>query len=224
MHSSPFTRLSFLPLVEINSVLGTFCIMLMTHLKPWEAKNPKSKAFAGIGAFNLVRRDAYEEIGTHERIKLRPDDDLQLGMVIKSSGLRQDVLAGNKYVCLEWYKNLHQFGNGLLKNSFAVADYNLIKAIGNVLSMLLMVALPLPLLLVFGDSTIRLMECAAFASQMIYMILVPPNKWWYALMVPFAGFFIAYHTMKAAILTLRQGGIYWRDSFYSLAMLKKDNT
>ena len=135
--------------VLLNSVLGTFSIMLMAHLKPWEARNPKSKASAGIGAFNLVRRDAYEKIGTHENIRLRPDDDLQLGMAIKSAGLRQDVIAGNGYVCLEWYKNLRQFGNGLLKNSFAIAEYQMVKAIGNVLSMLLMVALPLPLLLIF---------------------------------------------------------------------------
>jgi len=207
--------------VVLNSVLATFCIMLMTHMKPWDARNPKSKAFAAIGAFNLVRRDAYEKMGTHARIKLRPDDDLQLGMLIKATGLRQDVLAGNKYICLEWYKNLQQFGNGLLKNSFAVADYQLIKALGNVLSMLLMVALPLPLLLIFGTPAIRLMECAAFFSQVIYMSVVLPNKWWYAFMIPFAGFFIAYHTLRSAVLTLRQGGIYWRDSFYPLALLKK---
>ena len=81
----------------LNSVLATFSIMLMIHLKPWDAKKPKSKAFAGIGAFNLVRRDAYEKMGTHALIKIRPDDDLQLGQQMKFAGLRQDVLAGMVY-------------------------------------------------------------------------------------------------------------------------------
>jgi hypothetical protein len=52
------------------------------------------------------------------------------------------------------------------------------------------------------------------------MIIIPTSKWWYALMIPFSGFFMVYTVLRAAIVTLKQGGIYWRDSFYSLEMLK----
>jgi len=204
----------------LNSVLATFSIMLMIHLKPWDAKKPKSKAFAGIGAFNLVRRSAYEKMGTHDRIKLRPDDDLQLGLQMKSAGLCQDVLAAKGYICLEWYKSLNEFGNGLLKNSFAMADYQLSKAMGDVIGILVSIALPMPVMLIFGTTAIRLMACVMLLFHVIYMVIVPPNKWWYALMIPFAGFFVAYIFLRAAIGTTRQGGIYWRDSFYSLKMLR----
>src|SRR5471030_1390142 len=104
----------------LNSVLATFTIMLMLHLRPWDAKKPKSRGYIGVGAFNMVRRSAYEKTGTHTRIKLRPDDDLQLGFNIKKAGLRQGVLIGGDYIRLEWYKNLRQFTDGLLKNSFSV--------------------------------------------------------------------------------------------------------
>jgi glycosyltransferase involved in cell wall biosynthesis len=208
------------PSAILNSVLATFSIMLMMHMRPWDAKNHKSNAFASIGAFNLLRRRAYEKVGTHARIKLRPDDDLQLGHIIKSAGLNQDVLAGNNYICLEWYKNLRQFGHGILKNSFAIAEYKLGRALVNALSMLLSFTLPLPILFIFGSTEIRLMACVIFLSLVIYMTVVLPNKWWYAFMVPFAGVYIAYFTIKSALITLKQGGIYWRESFYSLAMLK----
>jgi hypothetical protein len=204
----------------LNSVLSTFTIMLVLHLKPWDAKKPKSKAYVGIGAFNLVRRDAYEKIGTHASIKLRPDDDLQLGFRIKSAGLRQDVLTGLGCIRLEWYKNLGQFGNGLLKNSFSTADYNIGKTVANVISILISIALPMPLMFIFGSAAIRLMAGAVLLFHIIYMIMVPPNKWWYALMIPFGGFFMAYTFLRAAIITLKQGGIYWRDSFYPLEMLR----
>jgi cellulose synthase/poly-beta-1,6-N-acetylglucosamine synthase-like glycosyltransferase len=218
-------HLSILPEVVsrspvLNSVLATFAIMLLIHLKPWDAKKPESKAFVGIGAFNLVRRDAYEKIGTHACIKLRPDDDLQLGLRVKSAGLRQDVLTGIDYIRLEWYKNLRQFANGLLKNSFSTADYQLSKVIGDVTGILISVALPMPVMFIFGSTAIRLMAGVVLLFHIIYMIAVPPNKWWYALMIPFAGFFMAYTFLRAAIITLKQGGIYWRDSFYSLEMLK----
>ncbi|WP_426585723.1 glycosyltransferase [Mucilaginibacter sp. R-33] len=204
----------------LNSVFATLSIMLMIAMKPWEAKNPKSKASSGIGAFNLVRRTAYEKIGTHVRIKLRPDDDLQLGQLIKKEGLRQDVLAGKGYVCLEWYRNLGELGRGVQKNSFAMAKYSITQAIVNVLNMLLTVALPMPLMFIFGTPVIRTMASVMLIVHIIYMELVPPNKWWYAFMIPFSGFFLAWYFLKASIITVVQGGIYWRDSFYSLDMLK----
>jgi len=204
----------------LNSVFATLSIMLMIAMKPWEAKNPKSKASSGIGAFNLVRRTAYEKIGTHVRIKLRPDDDLQLGQLIKKEGLRQDVLAGKGYVCLEWYRNLGELGRGVQKNSFAMAKYSITQAIVNVLNMLLTVALPMPLMFIFGTPVIRTMASVMLIVHIIYMKLVPPNKWWYAFMIPFSGFFLAWYFLKASIITVVQGGIYWRDSFYSLDMLK----
>jgi glycosyltransferase involved in cell wall biosynthesis len=206
--------------VILNSVLGTFGIILMMHMKPWGAKDPKSKGFAGIGAFNLVRRDAYEKIGTHARIKLRPDDDMQLGQTIKSAGLKQDVLGGQQYICLEWYKNLKEFCNGLMKNSFSVVEYKLGHAIINALMVLVCFALPIPAMLIFGSTEIRLMAAVVFLFQIFYMVAVRPNKWWYALMIPFTSFLIVYTTLKSALITIRQGGIFWRDSFYSLDMLK----
>lgn len=204
----------------LNSVMATFSIMLMVHLKPWDARKPKSKAYAGIGAFNLVRRNAYEKSGTHERIKLRSDDDLRLGLQIKQSGFRQDVLTGMGYVQLEWYKSLRQFSNGLLKNALAPSDYNIAKTIGGILSMLISVALPMPVMFIFGSTAIRLMAGLMLLFHIIYMTLVPPNKWWYALVIPFAGFFIAFSFLRALVKTVLQGGIYWRDSFYSLEMLR----
>jgi len=221
-------NLCVLPEVEsrsnlFNSVLATFTIMLMIHLKPWDARNPKSKAYIGIGAFNMVRRDAYEKSGTHERIKLRSDDDLRLGQQIKQAGFRQDVLTGVGYVQLEWYKNLRQFSNGLLKNALAPSDYNIAKVIGGIVFMLMSVALPMPVMFIFGSTAIRIMAGVMLLFHIIYMTAVPPNKWWYALMIPFAGFFIAFSFLRALIKTVKQGGIYWRDSFYSLEMLRGQN-
>jgi len=205
----------------LNSILGTFTMLFMLQFRPWAAINPKSKESIGIGAFNLVRRTAYEKAGTHNLIKLRPDDDLKLGHMIKAAGLRQEVLAGKGYVGLEWYRNVHQFINGLMKNSFAVADYNVGKTIGGIIGILVLITLPVPLMLIFGDTTERLMVLAILIFQAAFMASpVLPNKWWHAVMIPFAGFLMAYISAKSAFITLKQGGIYWRDSFYSLDMLK----
>jgi glycosyltransferase involved in cell wall biosynthesis len=204
----------------LNSVLATFSVMLMAYLRPWDAIKPNSGAHIGVGAFCLVKRTAYEKAGTHVRVKLRPDDDVKLGYNIKKAGLRQDVLSGIGTLSLEWYKNLGQFVNGLMKNSFATANYNFFLALGYLLACLICLALPIPLMLIFGDTTIRLMAIGVLLMQILYMIVVVPNKWWYALMIPFSGFLMAYIFARSTFITLKQGGIYWRDSFYSLAMLR----
>lgn len=204
----------------LNSVLATFGAMLMIYLRPWNSIKPNSWSHIGVGAFCLVTRTAYEKAGTHERVKLRPDDDVKLGYHIKRAGLRQDVLSGVGALSLEWYKNLGQFVDGLMKNSFATANYNVFLAFGYMLSCLLCQALPMPIMFIFGDTTIRLMALGILLAQIVYMIVVVPNKWWYALMIPFAGFLMAYIFVRSTFITLKQGGIYWRDSFYSLAMLK----
>lgn len=220
-------HLSILPDVRsrsilLNSVLATFGLMLMTVMRPWEARNPKRSGFVGVGAFNLVKRTAYEKVGTHVKIKLNPVDDAKLGQNIKRAGLRQDVLSGEGLICLEWYKNVKQFRDGLMKNSFAMSRYSVFKTLFDILGALLLVALPLPVMLIFGDTDIRLMACVLTAMQLLYMTVVPPNKWWYTLMIPYAGFLMAYIVARSAYITLKQGGIYWRESFYPLALLKSE--
>lgn len=204
----------------LNSVLATFYMMLMVYLRPWDSVKPKREAHIGIGAFCLVKRAAYEKAGTHEGVKLRPDDDVKLGYNIKKAGLRQDVLSGMGSLSLEWYKNLGQFVDGLMKNTFATANYNIFLVVFYIFACITCLTLPIPVMLFWGDNTIRMLALAMLLSQMIYMVCASSGKWWYALVVPFAGTLMAYIFARSTYITLKQGGIYWRDSFYSLEMLK----
>ena len=205
-----------------KSVMNTFALMLDVKLRPWDISNPSSKASMGVGAFNLVNRNAYEKSGTHTVISLRPDDDLKLGERIKQSGFRQDLVYGEKEITLEWYTSLWQFVNGLMKNTFSVSNYQLATAIGMALSTFLILVLPVPLLLLSGYP-FWLMAAIILLSQILVMTLKKGMnaKWWDALLIPFSGMVMVYIILKSAFLTIKQGGIYWRDSFYPLSELKK---
>jgi len=207
-----------------NSIMDTFKIMLTVKLKPWAARNPHSKAYFGVGAFNLVRRSAYEKAGTHKRIALRPDDDLKLGECIKTAGLKQDVAFGNDLLSLEWYTSVKEFINGLMKNTFSTVNYNFPKVVGLCLATLFIFVLPLPLLLIAGGPVEQLLAGVMLVAQIVLFVFTRGMRgvWWYALMMPVAGSIMVYIMWVSAIRTLRQGGIYWRDSFYSLAELKKN--
>ncbi|MFA1771664.1 glycosyltransferase family 2 protein [Rufibacter glacialis] len=205
-----------------RSVMSTFALMLELRQRPWDIRKPTSKASIGIGAFNLVRRSAYEKMGTHAAFSLRPDDDLKLGERIKAAGFRQDVAYGTDEVSLEWYTSLREFVQGLMKNTFSISNYHLPTALGMALATFLVFVLPLPLLLLSGSHGLA-MAGVLVTSQLLLMVFKKgiQGKWWHAFMIPVAGAIIMYILLKSAFLTIQQGGIYWRDSFYSLKDLKK---
>ena len=208
----------------LNSVIMTFVIMLTAVQRPWAAKIKKSKASMGVGAFNLVRRQAYLRAGTHKAIAMRPDDDLRLAALLKSAGGKADVLYGKGKIKVEWYSNVKEFINGLMKNIFSGFKYNVFLAAGGVMGTLLFFVLPLPVILILGNNTERILViCMLFFQLILYGNMQGSNgKWWYGLFGIYGGLIIAYVIVKATITNLRSGGIYWRDTFYSLAELKRN--
>ncbi|MEO6582760.1 MAG: glycosyltransferase family 2 protein [Ferruginibacter sp.] len=209
--------------IPLKSVLATFIMMLTTLQRPWAAKIKSSKASIGVGAFNLVKRAAYLRAGTHSAIAMRPDDDLQLAAAIKRVGGNSDVLYGADALQVEWYKNVNEFINGLMKNAFSGFNYNILKVVGGVIGVFLFFVLPLPLLLILGNSNERAMLFFTLIYQLILFWKIPgaKNFWWMGLTTPYAGLVMMYIFIKAAYTNTRDGGIHWRGTFYSLAELRK---
>ena len=65
-----------------------FGMAFLIGLRPWRVSNPKSSSYVGIGAFQLIRRSAYEKMGTHRRLAMEVVDDVKLGKLVKEAGLR----------------------------------------------------------------------------------------------------------------------------------------
>jgi glycosyltransferase involved in cell wall biosynthesis len=210
------------PSVLFRSVMNTFTIMLEMRQRPWDIPNPKSDASIGVGAFNLVKRTAYEKTGTHTAFSLRPDDDLKLGERVKAAGLRQDVVYGNFEISLAWYTSLAQFISGLMKNTFSISNYHWPTAMAMAMATLFVFVLPIPLAL-FAEPYGPVLALVILAAQILIMIFKRGTSgiWWHALLIPFAGTIVVYIIVKSAYKTIRQGGIYWRDTFYPLSELKQ---
>ena len=119
-----------MPGTFLNMFGGAFALFFGMYAQPWKASNPKSPRHIGIGAFNLVRAEAYRAIGGHRPIAMRPDDDMKLGKLLKKSGYRQDLVLGGEMITVEWYSSLGELVKGLEKNSFAGVEYNLALMIG----------------------------------------------------------------------------------------------
>ena len=91
---------------RLGAFVVAFEMFFVVSQRPWRAKDPNAKEHVGIGAFNLVRRGAYDEAGTQRAIRMRPDDDMKLAKLLKKEGFGQDVASGAGLVSVEWRRTL----------------------------------------------------------------------------------------------------------------------
>ena len=208
----------------INMLVALFARNFTLLVRPWKARDPKSPCHIGIGAFNLVRRTAYEKVGGHEVIRLRPDDDLKLGKILKLTGFHQDVVFGIDALSLQWYPSVRAMTLGLEKNVLAGVDYRLgFLAFG--LTMMLLCDLGPWVLLAFGDPATMIAAAAAGILSMLGAALFFPaigKHWAGAVLTPLLSLVITYIFARSAFLTLYRGGISWRGNFYPLEELKQN--
>ena len=110
--------------------------------RPWKVTDPKSRDAMGVGAFNLVRRSVYEEIGTYAALRMAVLDDMMLGELVKHSGFRQRCVFGRDLLRLRWVIGTFGMVHGLTKNFFAILRFNVLFATAAVCGVLLINAGP----------------------------------------------------------------------------------
>jgi cellulose synthase/poly-beta-1,6-N-acetylglucosamine synthase-like glycosyltransferase len=202
-----------------------FLFSFSMFVRPWRANlDHHIKHGMGIGAFNLVSRQAYEAIGTHKAIALRPDDDLQLGIQIKRALFRQRVLAGNQAIQVEWYHSLKEAVRGLEKNIFSGFHYSLPLAFMGCVGQLLCFIMPWIGMLLFWDSRGLLYALSVILEISLYTMTVRAllgKAGKEIVLLPVSAALLVYVIARSVYKTLQQQGIYWRGTFYSLQELKR---
>lgn len=207
---------------KLLPVLGTFFISFTIFTRPWKAKDPKSSLALGVGAFNMIRRSAYDSIGGHTPIRMRPDDDLALGRLVKSKGLRTDCIEGAGHLRVEWYPSLWELVRGLEKNSLSAFDYSPWRAAGGLLLNVIFFALPfaLPFIVSGAAQVIALLALASLLANYAFHLKSNRLPLWCTPLLPLAGIFLCFTLVRSVLLAYWRGGIYWRGTFYSLTELK----
>ncbi|HEY1939694.1 MAG TPA: glycosyltransferase [Candidatus Angelobacter sp.] len=198
-------------------------VMSSFAMRPWKVRDPKARDHMGVGAFNLIRRTAYDTIGTYEKLRLEVVDDIKLGEAIKKAGLRQDVVFGPELVSLRWAVGAAGVVANLEKNLFAFLQFrvSLVLAVCAV-TFFLCVCPFLGLVLApgwarvpFAAAIAVIATAYAFTGRYMY------NSVWLFLTCPIAAIVFAFATLQSAFIALRDGAITWRGTKYSLAELKK---
>ncbi|MCK4837470.1 MAG: glycosyltransferase, partial [Desulfobulbaceae bacterium] len=210
----------------LNMLIIDFACGFMALMKPWKARQSDSPYHTGVGAFNLIRAETYRRCGTHQAIAMNPVDDVELGRLLKANDGHQDCLFGRNSISVKWYSSVAEMVRGLEKNIMPFCDYSIVKIIAASAVIIIFRIWPMmvllwghnPILLALNGLLLILQAGSAITAAANSSIPVRHVIW-----LPLAPFISLYILWNSAIKTLCRGGIIWRETFYSLDELKKNN-
>ena len=211
-----------MPSLLLESFIGMFASAFVSYFKPWKAPDPDSKAYVGVGAFNLVSAEAYREAGMHEPIRMRPDDDVQLGKLMKKAGHRLEMINAAGAISVEWYSSVGELVRGLEKNIVAGVEYRLSILAGVLLGLVGFFLWPFVAVVVVPG-------VARWIYLAVIVLMIGLNMIWArkvgvralsAIYLPLTVLLCIYILIRNTFLTYWRGGIQWRDTHYSLKELR----
>jgi hypothetical protein len=191
--------------------------------KPWKKRKPGSRFYAGIGAFQLVRRSAYVAMGEHKRLAMEAVDDIKLGKAMQNAGFRSQAGIAGRRVSVHWHHGVLATIRGTTKNFFATSQFSVVTVTGQIAGILLGCVLPwVAIFFVHGRGRIFAAVAVGIASVMQAGVSlefdVSPL---YALTQPVGALLLCWMLLRSTVITLRDGGITWRGTFYRLEDLRK---
>jgi glycosyltransferase involved in cell wall biosynthesis len=208
----------------LRGVVAFFYTAFLVHRGYYKANIPSSEMGVGIGAFNLIRREAYDEAGGYKALAQRPDDDLALGGRVKKLGLRQELALGHGLLEVEWYASLGEFFCGVEKNSFAALGYSVPKVVFYAAEIPALTAWPFAAAFLASGATAALYAGSVAAQVATFAIcnrFLRGRVFLLALGYPACALLFSYALLRSALLALARGGICWRGTFYPLSLLKE---
>jgi glycosyltransferase involved in cell wall biosynthesis len=204
-------------------MIAFFQTMFMFGHRPWKVADPATDDHMGVGAFNLVRRRAYDAVGTYQALRMEVLDDMKLGKVVKNAGFAQRNVFGGDLISIRWAHGALGIVNNLTKNFFAVLSFQWWRTVISAFGMAFLNFGPF-----FGvglaHGWARVPYAIALGSMFLIYIgmsrrsSVPP---YYFLLHPVSAALFIYTLLRSMVLTLWNDGIVWRGTKYSLDELRK---
>ena len=204
-------------------VMTFFATAFVLATRPWRVSKPHSSEYIGVGAFQLIRRSTYEKMGTHRRLAMEVVDDMKVGKLVKETGGRSGVAKGGSAVSVHWHSGVRNIIRGTEKNFYAAAGYSPWIAGAQLVSIFSAWIFPW-LALPFVNGWARVFAVMAIVVPMVAQAGAAREfrvSWLYALTQPVGAVIFFWMLLRSTIVTIRNGGIRWRGTFYSLEELKK---
>ena len=201
-------------------LLGYLGVMSLWATRPWLASNPAKRDFIGIGAFNLVRTSAYQKLGGFDSLRMEILEDLTLARRVKQAGLGQRVAFAPGMVSVHWAPGAAGVVRVMTKNLFAICDFRVLAMLFAALWLTVFCLGPVVWLALPATRTPATLALAAIAVLYVVSRRHSRISAWYALLFPAGAALFVFSLLRSTFATLRDRGVTWRGTFYSLDELR----
>jgi glycosyltransferase involved in cell wall biosynthesis len=203
--------------------IAFFQTMFVFGHRPWKVADPKARDHMGVGAFNLIRRTAYEAVGTYEALRMEVLDDMKLGKVVKNAGFAQRNVFGEDLISIRWARGAMGVVNNLTKNFFAVLSFQWWRTLISAFGLAFLNLMPF-----FGVWLAHAWARLPYAVALLSIFLIYLGMSWrsavppyYFFLHPISTVLFVYTLLRSMVLTLWNDGIVWRGTKYPLEELRK---
>lgn len=209
----------------LDVVVGAFGQAYCTFLEVWKVNHRPSTAFAGVGAFNLVRREAFLRTEGMSWLRMEVGDDVGLGYMLFRSGAQLSIAYGRHLIRVTWYPSLKAMLHGVEKNFFGILtqySYGLAVFFSVVIP-----AIFLTPIVVLWYSPVPYLWMAGAVPLLLHVgISWPFGRW---LNMSYLSVLLAHlgHIMvlgflwNAAFYCWHNNGVKWRGTYYPLDALRQ---
>jgi glycosyltransferase involved in cell wall biosynthesis len=214
--------------IWLDVAVQTFGLLFLLATRAAGVNHPGSKSYVGIGAFNLVKAEAFRRTPGFEWLRLEPGDDVGLGMMVKQAGGRSRLALAHENLTVEWYPSVVAMFRGLEKNLFGSgANYQWWLMLAQVIGLVALALAPwLGILLAtrVDSITVTVLGAATLAAHGLFAVCCaehPPRDVLTLLLFPFGLLLIAAMFLRAGCKCIKHGGIDWRGTHYPVGQLRQ---
>ena len=207
-------------------MMGFLQVFSVWTTRPWKVADAKARDFLGMGAFNMIRRSAYEAVGGFEHLRLEVLEDLRLGFEVKRRGFAQRVAFGPELLHIHWAEGISGIMNNMTKNAFAAFRFRMLLLLMACGGMALVCLMPFAGPLMFRWTGVGMVLASAAAIGSILALYRFYRRFTgtgtlYAFTFPIPACLLLYTVLRSMVLTLLRGGVMWRGTLYPLKELRK---
>jgi glycosyltransferase involved in cell wall biosynthesis len=211
----------------LELAVNTFGLLFFITTRAASVNRADSKAFVGIGAFNLVKAERLHQTAGFEWLRLEPGDDVGLGMMIRQSGGRTRLAFAYEDLSLQWYSSVRAMFKGLEKNLFGPGCryrwWLMLLQVGVIWSLVAAPYVSLALGMVHGLAPLWIAGAAAISVHLIFTACFAIERKIKPLilsLLPVGVVLITAMMLRAGYQCLKNGGIDWRGTHYPIDQLR----
>jgi glycosyltransferase involved in cell wall biosynthesis len=204
-------------------MIAFFQAMFVFGHRPWKVADPKARDHMGVGAFNMVRRNVYESVGTYAALRMEVLDDMKLGKIVKNAGFAQRNVFGEDLISIRWARGAMGVVNNLTKNFFAILSFQWWRTIISVFGLAFLNLLPFAGVW-FAHGWARLPYAIALLAMFLIYVGMSSRSdvpAYYFVLHPVSSVLFIYTLLRSMSHTLWNDGIVWRGTKYPLEELRK---